>query len=107
MDKKLVVRDLLFIGFIDDLVEYLETRCEPEPFIDMLHCLLHADDTTILSTNRDLFIVKCNAMLDYFTDNELKLNLSKSASQPTLQNRLVGLSLKSQLTKTYKTDWWV
>ena len=39
---------LLFIGFIDDLVEYLETRCEPEPFIDMLHCLLHADNTTQL-----------------------------------------------------------
>ena len=70
---------LLFIGFIDDLVEYLETRCQPEPFLDMLHCLLHADDTTIISTSRDLFTVKCNYMLDYFTENELKLNLSKSA----------------------------
>ena len=69
---------LLFIGFIDDLVEYLEARCQPEPFIDMLHCLLHADDTTIISTDRDLFIFKCNAMLDYFSENELKLNLSKS-----------------------------
>ena len=36
---------LLFIGFIDDLVDYLEERCTPEPFIDTLHCLLHADDS--------------------------------------------------------------
>ena len=69
---------LLFISFIDDLVEYLEERCEPEPILDTLHCLLHADDTAILSTNRELFINKCNHMLDYFADNSLSLNLSKS-----------------------------
>ena len=45
----------------------------------MQHCLLHADDTAILSTNRDLFVRKCNLMLDYFTENMLSLNLSKSA----------------------------
>ena len=69
---------MLFISFIDDLVEYLEERCEPEPILDTLHCLLHADDTAILSTNRELFINKCNHMLDYFADNSLSLNLSKS-----------------------------
>ena len=69
---------LLFIGFIDDLVEYLEDRCPAEPLLEILHCLLHADDTLILSTDRGLFINKCNHMLDYFEQNELKLNLSKS-----------------------------
>ena len=69
---------LLFIGFIDDLVDYLEQRCPPEPLLETLHCLLHADDTAILSTNRDLFVSKCNHMLDYFTENSLSLNLSKS-----------------------------
>ena len=69
---------LLFIGFIDDLVDFLEQRCPREPFIDTLHCLLHADDTTIISTDRQLFIDKCNVMLEYFDENELKLNLSKS-----------------------------
>ena len=69
---------LLFIAFIDDLVKHLEERCEPEPMLDTLHCLLHADDTAILSTNRDLFVNKCNHMLDYFTENSLSLNLSKS-----------------------------
>ena len=68
---------LLFIGFIDDLVDYLEERCSAEPILDVLHCLLHADDTAIISTNRDLFVQKCNHMLDYFEANELKLNFSK------------------------------
>ena len=68
---------LLFIGFIDDLVDYLEEHCQPEPILDVLHCLLHADDTAIVSTNRELFVNKCNLMLDYFEANELKLNFSK------------------------------
>ena len=69
---------LLFIAFIDDLVKHLEERCEPEPILDTLHCLLHADDTAILSTNCELFVNKCNHMLDYFSENSLSLNLSKS-----------------------------
>ena len=69
---------LLFIAFIDDLVDYLESRCPSEPMLEMLHCLLHADDTVILSTDRNLFISKCNHMLKYFDENQLKLNLSKS-----------------------------
>ena len=68
---------LLFIGFIDDLVDYLEEHCQPEPILDVLHCLLHADDTAIVSTNREQFVIKCNLMLDYFEANELKLNFSK------------------------------
>ena len=55
----------------------MQDRCEPEP-MDTLHCLLHADDTAILSTNRKLFIEKCNHILDYFGENSLSLNLSKS-----------------------------
>ena len=69
---------LLFICFINDLVQYLEERCQPEPILESLHCLLHADDTAILSTNRELFTMKCNHMLDYFSENTLSLNLSKS-----------------------------
>ena len=69
---------LLFIAFIDDLVDYLKARCPPETILDDLHCLLHADDTTILNTDRQMFIAKCNHMLDYFEENSLSLNLSKS-----------------------------
>ena len=68
---------LLFIGFIDDLVDYLEQRCTPEPFIDTLHCLLHAYDTAIISTKKFDFVMKCNHMLVFFDENDLKLNFSK------------------------------
>ena len=69
---------LLFIAFIDGLVDYLKERCPAEPMLEVLHCLLHADDTAILSTDRELFIDKCNHMLDYFDENSLSLNLDKS-----------------------------
>ena len=69
---------LLFVAFINDLVDYLRHKCDPEPLIESLHCLLHADDTLLLSTSRDLFIKKCNSMNQYFDDNQLKLNLGKS-----------------------------
>ena len=44
-----------------------------------MHCLLHADDTAILSTDCGLFIIKCNLMLKYFKDNSLSLNFTKSS----------------------------
>lgn len=69
----------LFIIFINDLIVYLKDRCIAEPLIDTMHSLLHADDTAILATNRDLFIIKCNYMLEYFRINKLNLNLGKSA----------------------------
>ena len=68
---------LLFIAFIDDVIDYLEERCPSEPFLEILHCLLHADDTAIVSTNRADFVNKCNHMLQYFDENELKRNFSK------------------------------
>ena len=69
---------ILFIIFINDLIDYVRERCITELVIDMIHILLHADDTVVLSTQEDLFIQKCNIMLQYFDINKLKLNLGKS-----------------------------
>ena len=69
---------LLFIVFINDLIDFVQTRCIPEAIIDTMHILLHADDTIVLSTNVSLFIKKCNVMIEYFDINKLKLNLGKS-----------------------------
>ena len=44
-----------------------------------MHCLLHADDTALVSTNQQLFMKKCNTMLKYLEINKLSLNLSKSS----------------------------
>ena len=69
---------LLFIMFINDLIDLIRARCVSEPLIEAIHVLLHADDTLILGTNRSLFVKKCNFMLEYFNNNKLKLNLGKS-----------------------------
>jgi len=68
----------LFMLFVNDLIDYIQQRCINEPVIDNMHTLLHMDDTLILSTQRSLFEIKCNLMLDYFEENKLKLNLGKS-----------------------------
>ena len=44
---------LLFILFIDGLFSFLRAQCQPEDIIESFHALVHADDTFIMSTNRD------------------------------------------------------
>ena len=70
---------LLFINSMDELVGHLQRCCIEEPIPKAMHCLLHADDTAVISTNRELFVKKCNAMVDYFNENSLSLNLPKSS----------------------------
>ena len=70
---------LLFICFMDELFDFLVRHCVAEPILNIIHCLLHADDTVIISTDRQLFIKKCNAMLKYFNDNSMSLNFPKSS----------------------------
>jgi hypothetical protein len=43
-----------------------------------IHCLIHADDTVILSTDRNLFIKKCELAFSYFAKNKLPLIMSKT-----------------------------
>ena len=69
---------LLFIFFMDGLISFLQNNCIQEPILGIIHCLLHADDMIVISTDRDTFVRKCNLMLQYFEDNRLSLNFSKS-----------------------------
>ena len=66
---------LLFILFMDGLFPFLRIHCGNEQLIKDFHALVHADDTLIISTERNKFIAKCNYMIDYFTENSLSLNL--------------------------------
>ena len=52
--------------------------CPVEPLIGQLHCLLHADDTLVLGTDRDLFIKKCNILMDLFHLKKMTINFKKS-----------------------------
>ena len=69
---------ILFIVFLDDIIDNLKRFCNVEPILNDLHCLLHADDTLLISTNRDQFTHKCNVLLKLLADKKMKLNYSKS-----------------------------
>ena len=68
---------ILFVIFMDELVDIVRKHCVKEKVINILHILLHADDTAILSTERDLFIKKCNVLLQSFAERKVSLNLKK------------------------------
>ena len=68
----------LFLIFMDGFIAVLREKCVEETIIENLHILLHADDTIVLSTKRDLFIEKCNILIAAFTAKKLSLNIGKS-----------------------------
>ena len=69
---------ILFIIFMDEFIDIVREKCIREQVIEMLHILLHADDTAVLSTDRMLFIKKCNVLLAAFKMKKVSLNLGKS-----------------------------
>ena len=68
----------LFLIFMDEFISLLREKCIDENVIGNLHILLHADDTVILSTNRELFTTKCNTLITALTEKKLSLNIKKS-----------------------------
>ena len=70
---------ILFIAFLDDVIDILKEKCGTEPILGNLHCLLHADDTLVISTNRDLFTTKCNIFVQTIHQKKMALNYKKSA----------------------------
>ena len=69
---------ILFIIFMDDIIDKLKESCLIEPILKDLHSLLHADDTVVLSTNRELFTHKCNVLIETITQKKMSLNYKKS-----------------------------
>ena len=69
---------ILFIIFMDDIIDTLKENCLIEPILKDLHSLLHADDTVVVSTSRDLFIHKCNVLVNTITKKKMSLNYKKS-----------------------------
>ena len=90
---------VLFIIFMDDVVKTLKSKCVDEFLLQNLHVLLHADDTVILSLDRELFITKCNILIETFSEKKLQLNLGKSAYMiinPKVDDARIHIKLKSR-----------
>ena len=74
-DASLVI---LFIIFMDEFIDIMRDNCVTENIIGILHTLLHADDTAVLNTSRELFSHKCNILIAAFQQKKVSLNLKKS-----------------------------
>ena len=64
---------------MDDLLTYLKDHCTTAETLNDIHAIIHADDTILLSTDRDKFIIKCNKATNFITINRLKVNFGKSS----------------------------
>ena len=69
---------ILFIVFTDEIIDILKEKCIKEPVINSLHCLLHADDTLVLSTERNLFRHKCDILIKAFHSKKMSINFKES-----------------------------
>ena len=78
---------ILFILFLDDIIDNLKEKCMIEPILRDLHCLLHADDTLVISTNRVQFLYKCNILIDSIHEKKMKLNINVKKSGFMIINR--------------------
>ena len=87
---------------MDGLFLFLRRYCSSEQLMKDVHTLIHADDTIIISTELNKFVIKCNHMMDYFVENSLTLNLDKSSYffiNPTKIDRKVDLEIKDGYLK--------
>ena len=62
---------------MDEFIDIVRDKCIKEKVLNFLHILLHADDTAVLSTDRRLFIKKCNVLIASFKE---KKSFSKTSN---------------------------
>jgi hypothetical protein len=59
------------------LIDTYDNTVHPEPLIYIYHLLVHADDTLLMATTRDLAMKKITTLLQYCTNNFIKLQITK------------------------------
>ena len=68
---------LLFMAYTSDIITIFTTLFAKELYIHMYHLLLHADDSLILASTKELLIKKYLAMDNYCLKNMLHLQAKK------------------------------
>ena len=57
---------ILFIIFMDDIIDVLKEKCKEKLIIRNAYYVLHADNTMIMSQDYNQFIRKCNVLVNTF-----------------------------------------
>ena len=63
---------------MDGLFQHLDENCSLEILLNDIDVFIHADDTILISTGRTNFVQKCDEVVRYSSDHQLKLNWGKS-----------------------------
>lgn len=71
---------ILFTIFIEDLIDHLEKSKIPGLLLGkiIVHVLMYADDIVLLASNAIYLQSKIDLLVNYFKENELKVNLGKT-----------------------------
>ena len=72
-----VIRESYDYGLMDGRFQHLDENYSLEILLNDIHVIIHADDTSIISTGRANFVQKCNEVVRYFSEHRLKLNWGK------------------------------
>ena len=67
----------LFLFYINDIFDMFEGIYGRNDFLNALHLLIHADDTTLIATSRRLAESKLRSLVQYCIRNNINLELSK------------------------------
>ena len=73
----LLLSPWLFLFYINDIFDMFEGIYGTDNFINALHLLIHADDTTILGTSRQIVESKIRTLIIYCKNNHIQLEISK------------------------------
>jgi hypothetical protein len=67
----------LFLFYINDIFDYFHAIFGCDGVLEIIHLLIHADDTTLLASSREAAERKFKAMLQYCRMNHISLQVSK------------------------------
>ena len=70
---------ILFILYIDKMVQMVKSINENDGFLKKLHTLVLMDDTVILACSRDMCMKKMSKVLEYCRDFGMDINLKKTS----------------------------
>ena len=67
----------LFLFYINDIFDLFDGVYGVKDFLNSIHLLIHADDTTIVATSRKLMRSKIKTLVSYCNTNKISLEFSK------------------------------
>ena len=68
----------IFIVFLNGIFQHLRAIYGVNSILDIIHDLIHADDTIILATSYNVFKAKITSTLEFFDGIDQRINLRKT-----------------------------